>query len=281
MVILKELFSLSELTIIPIEICLYVPPIVWKGDAVGHVGINDLFFWVVEGECFLSVESENYIVKPGQLAYLPKGKTRAYTHTSERFAMYEMAFSVTAGGKNLMELLGLTEDNHVVSIADADKMSMLFESSHRKEKYKNPLYDLGWCANIINIIRMYTYERQKQNGAESRLFKPVIDYMSSHFNETVKTEQLSSLIFMQTTYFIKRFKQHYGLPPIAYFNRMKVYKAMGLLSQTDLTIEEIAKKIGIFDTSYFARVFKKYCHITPTQYRAETKKENIPEDIDF
>lgn len=278
---INGLFQLEKLTIKPLATYLYVPPIVWKGDSVGHIGENDLFFFVLEGECFLSVDSENYIIKPGQLAFLPKGKRRAYTHVSKRFSMYEMAFSATCENENLMKLLGLTEENFVVNISDTEKLSALFESSHRKELYKNPLYDLGWCANIINIIRMYANERQKRNSIESQFFKTVLDYMSNHYNESLKTEQLAEIVHLQPTYFIKRFKKNYGLPPISYFNRMKMYKAMGMLSGTDLPIEKIAKNVGICDTSYFTRVFKKYCNITPSQYRAEFKKENIPDDITF
>ncbi|MBE7053987.1 MAG: AraC family transcriptional regulator [Ruminococcaceae bacterium] len=270
-------FHLDKLTIMPIATFLYLPPIVWKGDSVGHIGENDLFFFVLEGECFLSIDSENYIIKPGQLAYLPKGKRRAYTHVSKRFSMYEMAFSATCDDENLMQLLGLTEENFVVNIADTEKLSTLFESSHRKELYKNPLYDIGWCANIINIIRMYANERQKQNSQESRFFKTVLDYMSANLSKTIKTEQLAELVHLQPTYFIKRFKKNYGIPPIAYFNRMKMYKAMGMLSGTDMPIEQIGKKVGITDTSYFARAFKKYCNITPSQYRIEFKKENFPD----
>lgn len=266
---MKDFFSVSELSVSPIDICLYVPPIVWKGDAVGHVGENDLFFYVLEGECFLSIDSESYIIRPGQLAYLPKGKVRAYTHASERFSMYEMLFSATSGGENLMELLGLSEDNFVVTIPDTEKMSKLFESSHRKELYKNPLYDIGWCANIINIIRIYAEKRKKESTVQGQFFKPVIDYMSKHLGENPKTEDFASLVHMQTTYFIKRFKKNYGIPPISYFNRMKVYKAMGMLARTDMPVEQIAGKLGITDTSYFARLFKKYCNVTPTKYRSE------------
>ncbi|MBE7055799.1 MAG: AraC family transcriptional regulator [Ruminococcaceae bacterium] len=38
---------------------------------------------------------------------------------------------------------------------------------------------------------------------------------------------------------------------------------------TDLSIEEISHAVGISDTSYFSRIFKKHCGVTPTQYRAE------------
>ena len=267
----SEVITLKELIIMPGTLYLYVPPIVWKGDSVGHIGMRDLFFWVLEGECFLRIDTQNYIIRPGQLAYLPKGKMRAYTHASEKFSMYEMSFSATSGGKNLMEILNLTEENFVVNIPDKDGMSALFESSYREEMFKDPLYDVAWCANIANIIKIYAREREKLNTVDSKMFKPVLEYMSENIQSGIKTEELAALVFMQPTYFIKKFHNAYGMPPHAYFNRMKIYKAMGLLAGTKLTIEEIAREVGFFDTSYFTRVFKKHCNVTPAKYRAEFK----------
>ncbi len=269
----KQMFIVKELSVEPVGVFLYVPPIVWKGDSVGHIGENDIFFWVLEGECFLSIDAQSYIVRPGQLAYLPKGKMRAYTHASERFSMYEMAFVAKANGEELMEILGLGEQNFVVDIPNKEEMSALFENSHRKELFKNPLYDVGWCANIINIIRIYAEERQKQSGKDSLLFKPVLEYMINTIDKPVKIEELAALVYMQPTYFIKRFRKNYGIPPMAYLNRMRMYKAMGLLAGTDISIEEIARNVGIFDTSYFSRIFKKHCNVTPSDYRQEFRKK--------
>ncbi len=268
----KQMFMLNELSIEPVGVFLYVPPIVWKGDSVGHMGENDIFFWVLEGECFLSIDSQSYIVRPGQLAYLPKGKMRAYTHTSERFSMYEMAFVAKANGEELMDVLGLNEQNFVVDIPNKEEMSNLFESSQRKEMFKNPLYDVGWCANIINIIRIYAEERQKQSGKDNLLFKPVLEYMISNIDKPVKTAELAAIVYMQPTYFIKSFRKNYGIPPMAYLNRMRMYKAMGLLAGTENSIEQIAGAVGISDTSYFSRIFKKHCKVTPTEYRQEFRK---------
>ncbi len=267
-----QIFKLEDLKIKPVGVFLYVPPIVWKGDSLGHMGQDDIFFWVLEGECFLSIDSESYIVRPGQLAFLPKGKMRAYTHASERFSMYEMAFDVKTNGEEIMKVLGLTEGNYVIDIPDIREMSSLFENSYRKELYKNPLYDVAWCANIINIIRIYAEERQKQNDKESILFRPVLEYMAKNIDKTLKNDDLANIVHMQQTYFIKRFKNIYGIPPMAYFNRMKMYKAMGMLAGTTLNIEQISKKIGILDTSYFSRIFKKHCGVSPTEYRAEFTK---------
>ena len=263
--------SLKELTIKPETLYFHVPPIVWKGDSVGHIGKRDLFFWVIEGECFLRIDNQNYIIHPGQLAYLPKGKMRAYTHASERFTMYEMAFSAETNGTSLMKVLGLADTDFVVDITDKEEMSKLFEESYRDEFYRNPLYDLTWCANIANIISIYARERSKQSTSESKLFRPVLEYMSSNISRSVNIDELASLMFMQDTYFIKKFSKAYGISPLAYFNRMKIYKAMGLLAGTNMSIEEISKEVGIADSSYFTRMFKKHCKVTPTRYRSEFK----------
>ena len=62
---------------------------------------------------------------------------------------------------------------------------------------------------------------------------------------------------MQTNYFIRRFKTAYGLPPIAYLGRLRLYKTMELLASTEDSIEQISKAVGIPDTSYFARFFNQ------------------------
>ena len=264
--------EVSEVSVIPGTVSLYVPPIVWKGDSVGHIGPRDLFFWVTEGECFLRIDNQNYIIHPGQLAFLPKGKLRAYTHASPRFSMYEMSFEAVADGHDLMKVLNLTEGNFVVDISDKEKISSLFESSNRKELYKDPLYQVVWCANILNIIQIYSSERKKITSATNAVFKRVLEFMSENLGNSVTVEQLAAIACMQPTYFVRRFRETYGMPPVYYFNRMKVYKAMGLLAGTDMAIEQIAKEIGIYDTSYFSRMFKKHCNLTPSEYRMEFKR---------
>ena len=114
--------KLENLKITPYSVHLYVPPILWKGDRIGHIGERDVFFFVLEGECFLSVDAQSYIVKKGQLAFLPKGKMRMYTQASENFSMYEMRFKAELNdNENLMEVLDLTEQNFVVDVENMDE----------------------------------------------------------------------------------------------------------------------------------------------------------------
>lgn len=258
--------DIKNFSVNPIVVRLYVPPITWRGDPVGHIGTNDVFFWVIRGECYLMIDDNCYIVKPGQLAFLPKGLMRTYTHISENFLMYEMAFSVKLNDENLFDVLDLSSRNHVVDIADREGMSFLFEDSLRHELYKNLLYDIGWCANIVNMIKCYVAERTRLDVSGDS-FDGILKYMSQNLSKNVLVGELAALVFMQPTYFIKKFKEAFGKSPMAYFNMLRIYKSMSLLVATDYPIEQIALEVGINDKAYFSRIFKKHCNITPSDYR--------------
>lgn len=262
-----EYSVIKELTVKPLDVYMYLPQITWKGDCVGHIGERDTFFWVLEGECFLLIEGEATIIRPGQLAFLPKGKKRMYTHAGGPFVMYEMAFSAEAKGKNLMEILNLTNGNYVVDIENREEMSSFFEKSAHAEMYKNPLYDVEWCANILNIIMAYATARNTLETRDSKLFEPVIKLMSRSTHLNLSSEELSGILYMQPTYFIRKFTKTFGISPQNYFRRLKLFKAMNLLVSGDCSIEEVAKKIGMEDSSYFSRFFKKNCGVTPGEYR--------------
>ena len=40
-----------------------------------------------------------------------------------------------------------------------------------------------------------------------------------------------------------------------------------LLAATELPIQEVAERVGIYDENYYARLFKKYQNQTAKQYR--------------
>lgn len=263
----EDFFKLEKLTITPGGVHIYIPPIIWKGDSIGHIGKFDVFFFVLEGECFLNVDSHSYIVRKGQLAYLPQGKMRTYTQVSDKFSMYEIRFLAEANNSHLMSVLGLTEQNLVVDIENQDEIREYFEKNSRNEMYKNPLYDVVWTANLINIIRIYAESRHKQDGKDSLFFKPVLEYMNKNIDKQISLSELAKLVYMHPTYFVKRFHKNFGMPPLAYLNKTRIYIAMGMLSGTKKSIDEISKQVGIPDASYFSRIFKKRTGISPTEYR--------------
>ncbi|EAC9531764.1 AraC family transcriptional regulator, partial [Listeria monocytogenes] len=52
-----------------------------------------------------------------------------------------------------------------------------------------------------------------------------------------------------------------------YVKKTRLDKAKELLTQSDLNLSEISEAVGYSDISYFSRIFKKECQVTPSKYR--------------
>ncbi len=248
------------------DIAFHVPPIKWNGDILGHIGINDVFFFVLSGECYMKIEDDCFIVKSGQIAYLPKGKMRAYTRVTENFVMYEIAFDIKADGKELFPLIGLDKGEYAVDTENPDAIKALFEGASRYEFNRSGFFDIAASAKCFEIISEYARLRLLTEG-KKQPFSEVIGYMKKHIGETICLEELSNVAFMQKNYFVKKFREAYMTPPMEYFARLKIYEAMKYLSGGDMRIDETAKMVGISDSAYFSRFFKKHTGLTPADYR--------------
>lgn len=78
-------------------------------------------------------------------------------------------------------------------------------------------------------------------------------------------------------YFRQIFKEATGDPPVKYFNRLRIDYAKRQLEQYHqvFTIKEIAAFSGFSDPYHFSKVFKKYEHISPSQYVEQLKNRKI------
>lgn len=250
----------------PIAVQLYVPPIVWRGDPVGHIGTNDCFFFLLSGECCIQIEEESFVLKSGQLAFLPRGKRRTYTTMDDNITMYEIAFEFNIDDVYWYDAMGFDKDLFCVDVDDPAVLSAYFESSLRHEFNKNIMYDVICFSNIAEILKTYVMMRH-ETERKIQPFTEVLRFMKDNLHRQIRVEELAHVACMQTTYFIKKFKAAFGLSPINYLNKLKIYHAMTLLLAGDQSIDKIGKAIGIFDNSYFSRMFKKFCSVSPIEYR--------------
>lgn len=80
---------------------------------------------------------------------------------------------------------------------------------------------------------------------------------------------ISDQVKVSTTYVSKVFKEEYGIGVVEYMNRLRIDGAKKLLETQDLTIKEIAERVGFTSDIHFIRIFKKYEHTTPGVYQKQ------------
>lgn len=92
------------------------------------------------------------------------------------------------------------------------------------------------------------------------------EYMKEHFDEEISLEEISAYVEINPYYFSKLFKKIEGKNFKDYLIELRMDIAKDLLKTTNLTIKEIAYKVGYSDANYFSRAFKRYTGISATKY---------------
>lgn len=68
------------------------------------------------------------------------------------------------------------------------------------------------------------------------------------------------------SYFLP-FKKEVGISVMNFFNKLRIDKSLFYLEKTEFPVHEIANQVGIHDSNYFSRLFKKYMKSSSTEYR--------------
>lgn len=112
-------------------------------------------------------------------------------------------------------------------------------------------------------------EIEKYENQDERI-KKAISYIEEHCTENITVKDIADYVNLSESHFYAYFKSKVGISPVKYKNKAQIEKANNMLTG-DYTIENIAAKCGFESASYFRRVFKKYNHISPKEYRNKIK----------
>ena len=80
-------------------------------------------------------------------------------------------------------------------------------------------------------------------------------------------EDVAASVGVSPFYVSKLFKEEMGETFINYVTDRRLDRTKKLLSETDLSIKEIAGQTGYSDQNYFSRQFKNKFGISPTDFR--------------
>lgn len=112
----------------------------------------------------------------------------------------------------------------------------------------------------------YLLYQHELNGF-SPIIQRMIDYTQLHFSEMLSLQDFCAKYKMNTSYLGWLFKKETGVFYNNYLTQYRICRALQLLSETELSIHEIAERVGFSNTSYFTTCFKKQTGLTPNKYR--------------
>ncbi len=110
-----------------------------------------------------------------------------------------------------------------------------------------------------NLLRPYVDER----------IQNAVNYIEKNLETNLSIQQISKSINISKSVLYKYFHSYFKCTISEYINKKRIERAVEYLKKTDLSIDEIALKVGFSSASYFGKIFKQQKNISPLKYKKQ------------
>ena len=196
-------------------------------------------------------------------------------------------------GMEALGIMGLTEarnflaDCHLLLSGDSCSWaSQLIEQIIREVQEKPSGYTIvvrSLCAALlIELLRDYAAsDTEYVRDSYFHVICPALDYIHEHFMENVDVETLASACHMSQTHFRRIFKEQVGSSPLEFLHQTRILKSCALLRSSDMTVAEVASKVGYNSLCSFNRHFFDSMGSTPSTWRRSSGENLRPSLLTF
>jgi len=172
---------------------------------------------------------------------------------TSRDVFYHTNAPLSKLGQNLLKILDDLAETKSYQSAEASLLEALLQIS-------------------IEDIRSNDENKMLFHSSSYKLWRALDSYLRSHFRESLSRANIAEAFNISTSHVSHLFKKFGGKDLTSTLTNYRLKHAEMLLTQTRLSLDEIAEQCNYNYTSYFIRIFKKKHKMTPNTFRCRSKK---------
>ncbi|HIS57594.1 MAG: AraC family transcriptional regulator [Lachnospiraceae bacterium] len=140
--------------------------------------------------------------------------------------------------------------------------------------------------SMIYEMLYHLYRNIKNDGEKgyipdvrkSEFIRKIVEYVQDNYENPIPLKEIAGHLAVSEGYFCRSFKENFHMTFGNYLNDVRMGEAEKLVRETDLTMEEIARKTGFNNSNYFTVCFKRMYYDTPLHYRKVHDIRKISQD---
>ncbi len=250
--------------------------------------------YVLQGSCTLQSSQKSYLIRPGHVLLIPPRIYHHFKSTEERLQKIDIAFelenSPTGQESSSVQIFDLFRKDGCIDLDihgeefDMLRNAILYVGSVIDEEREHTFLGREQLRVMSNVILVELYsvfssrteeKNERDDVVDSRVHK-IESFIANHYNDKDTCEDLAEQLHVSQRQLTRIIRQLYNMSFREKVNEMRLQNAVELLERTDLSIAEIAERLGYSSPSNFSLFIKKQTGRTPTAIRLN---ENRPADV--
>jgi YesN/AraC family two-component response regulator len=144
-------------------------------------------------------------------------------------------------------------------------------------KKREPYHEIAVKTYLQDLILILTKKLSSElnqskivydkNFKNLEKLRNVFSMVERNYNQKITLKSAAEVACISIPYFCRIFKKITHSTFISYLLKVRVDKAKELLFENNLSILDIAYKVGFNNISHFYRIFKKFTSMSPNEFR--------------
>jgi AraC-like DNA-binding protein len=131
----------------------------------------------------------------------------------------------------------------------------------------------GKRGDVIGIAGvMYRIDSDGEHHTRSDPVEKATGIIGDQFSGPLSVAEIAAAVGLSVSQLNRRFRSKYKIPPSEYLQRVRVYQASRLLTDSDLSIIAVALRCGFYDQAHLSRMFRKWMNVSPKDFRRQSKQ---------
>ena len=235
------------------------------------------FLYISAGSYEIYDPDGNFIAQAGSLCLFPPGKPHCIRAVTEKSAYY----TIHVG----MELLRMPDGHFFqqefveplyscalkmpaclppeqVTEQMRQALELLMKPSEKWERFQAVMI---LCTLLFPLCSRTPNSQPIPHGHAA--VEECVRYIRTNYASKLTLEELAAHVHLHPNYLCAAFKKDIGQSIFSVITVTRIYAARKLLLSTQMTVSQVAERVGFNSPDFFCRKFKALVGISPSQYR--------------
>lgn len=214
---------------------------------------------VNKGEISISIDNKQYNAGVGDVLLIFPNQIHSF-ETKDMSQIYLVIFSPEIVGQFSSEY------NNVVPCTNILKD---FSVTSNEIETDNIYLQKSILYKALGMLSEQTEFEEAHISGDFKLIHRILSFVESHYGETCSLKEVARVLKYDYAYLSKQFIKTMNMGYTEYLNRFRISKACYFIGNENVPISEVYLKCGFENARSFNRNFKKYTHITPSEFKSK------------